>query len=621
MDPKKQDVKADPHSTSIFTRLMSMFGLTYHPVSAERMHEGDAGWAQEQEARQEWFNKQFNMSNDRKERHKIYKEMDTFPLVQSMLDVYAEEATQPDFDRGRRVWIEGPTHMIDAADECLRNVSADDEVTWITRRVCKYGDAFQRLIYTAGSGVIGWKASASDKVFRVDDSFGRLVGFREDGKKFRQKDRQVSWPWDYVHFRLQGAREQGERESGLHGTSLLDSVFRPWRQMVLVEDSLLLFRLQRAPDRNVFYIDVGNLEEHEAMDYVNEWRKAMRKHEFIDPASSRYKKEFNPLLPVEDIFLPMRGNTTSRIESLSGSPNVEAIYDLEHYVRSFFGAARIPKAYMGYEGEINAKATLQQQDVRFARTCKRVQRVSIYGLRQLLDIHFKLLQVDDATIKKYDFETKENDYKVMMSPIAYLDEWERLELVQLRYQVVEGMSRLAMDLQLNPRAWALYILKTYAKIPEDLIGKLIQKTAQSPAQPGMAAPPGGGAPAPFEWVEHIVEDKRTGKKDLVYRAEFRPEIIENMDPKEGYYDLSMKEERLIAEAVHRSPMLRKVIGDWAEYAQEELAFTQQSDTTLWPPTRGGVAVDLEADTPDVKELHEDLENLRASAGAGRSKED
>lgn len=613
MDPNNREVKADPHSSSVFTRMMSMFGLTYHPVSAERAQDGDQRAAMEQAAMQKWWSDQFTLSNDRKERHKIYKEMDTFPLVQSMLDVYAEEATQPDFDRGRRIWVEGASHMQTAADECLRNVSADDEIPWVLRRTCKYGDAYQRLIYSTGKGVIGWKASPSDKVFRVDDAFGRLVGFREDGKKFRQLQRNVSWPWDYVHFRLQGAREQGDNESGLHGTSMLDAVFRPWRSMTLVEDSLLLFRLHRAPDRNVFYIDVGNLEEHEAMDYVNEWRKAMKKHEFVDPASSQYKKAFNPLLPIEDIFLPMRGNTTSRIESLSGSPDVQAVYDLEHYVRSYFGAARIPKAYMGFEGEINSKATLQQQDVRFARTCKRVQRVGVYGIRQLLDIHFQLLRVNEETMTRYDFNRKENDYKVMMSPIAYLDEWERLELVQLRYQIVESMSRLAMDLQLNPRAWALYILKTYAKIPEDLIGKLIKRTTQAPGQPGMAAPPGGGAPAPFEWVEHLVEDKVTGKKELVYRAEFRPEIIETMDPKEGYYELNPREERLLAEAVHNSPMLRKVIGDIAEYAQDDLAFAQQSDPTLWPPTSSGAAVDLENDTEDARQLREDLDKLRQKA--------
>ena len=287
-------------------------------------------------------------------------------LVSGILDVYAEESTQRDYDRGRSVWIESKSNgIVKAGEECLRNVGMEDRVAYITRRMGKLGDAFQRLIYQTGKGVLAWRQAPATKVHRVEDKFARLTGFREDGQKYRGKKRTTSWPWDYIHFRLLGKYE----EAG-YGTSLLESMFRPWRQMTLAEDSVLMYRMRRAPDRNLVLVDVGNMEEHEAIQYLNSWRKRFRKWEFVDPASPNYKKQYNPLTPTEDVFVAMRRDNTTRIESLSGAGNMGELYDLEHFRNKFFGSAKVPKAYFGFEGDINAKATLLQQDVRFARSCK-----------------------------------------------------------------------------------------------------------------------------------------------------------------------------------------------------------------------------------------------------------
>jgi hypothetical protein len=571
------------------------------------------------EQSQEWYTNYLSIARDRKERYRIFSEMDTFGLVSAILDVYAEEATQRDYDRGVSVWIESKSKaMITAGNECLRNTQMEDRVQFITRRTGKLGDAFQRLIYQTGKGVLGWKVASSSKVHRLEDKYGRLIGFREDGQKYRQKKRKVSWPWDYVHFRLLGKYE----EAG-YGTAILDALFRPWRQLTLAEDSVLMYRMRRAPDRNLVMVDVGNMEEHDAVSYLNSWRKRFRKLEFIDPSSPNYKKQYNPLTPLEDVFVAMRPNNNTRIETLSGAGNMGELYDLEHFRDKFFGTAKVPKAYFGFEGEINAKATLVQQDVRFARSAKRLQRSTIYGIRQTLEIHYTLLPTEpnDDT---YDFHQPDKEFLVQMSPISYLDEWERLELVQLRYQIVESMSRLAADMQLDPKVWAIYILLNYAKLPEDLVLKLISKT---PVEPAAAAAGGGGEG--FGGMENL--SPRVRGTLLAMNPDARNAIMEDMTPT-GFTSVSPNEQLEIAKMMHRSPELRKVVGDLAYYYEDEVneaadeadakdaqvsmlvrrAF-QQTDPSILPPVVAGKL--LEDDYEDDKEaklLKEDMAALKVA---------
>ena len=598
-----QDPRAmgNPHEVPWYWRLINLFQRQSHPLSAEDVTD-DA----QTQAIQKWWEQKLSLSSNRKERYRVYDEMDQFGLVQTVLDVYAEESTQQDYDRRQAVWIESKnSKMIERGEECLKNVQVEDRITAIARFMCKYGDEFRRLIYQTKKGVLAWKHTKAKTMHRLEDKYSRLIGFRQDGKKFRMKKRDISWPWDYVHFRL-----LGKDDDDVYGTSILDGLFRSWRQMALTEDSILMYRLRRSPDRNMVFIDIGNMEEHDAMDYVNRWRKAFRKFEFIDPASPQYAKQFNPLHPLEDIFFPKRGaEDNTSVEQLTGAGNVGEVYDLEHFRNAFFGSAKVPKAYGGYEGEINAKATLMQQDVRFARSCKRVQKALIYGLRQLLDIHFTLLP-ENENDETYDFTQKENAYIVQMAPIAYLDEWERLELVQLRYQIVEAMSRLAMDMQLDPKVWAAYVLLNYAKLPEDLVMKLMSKTPSKP-QAG-----GGGGGFGFEGLD--LSKPPVGvriQQDAWQRLDedTRRSIVQPIGT-EGFYQIDPKEKIAIARLIHESAPLRKVVGDLAEYHEDDMLVEQakrQTDPSLLPPVSNGIVIEDDYDDDkEAKALQEDMNLLK-----------
>lgn len=590
--------KARPHSRGWFFDLFSYFQRTEHPLSAEDIfdQQGDLDLPDHDRSLEDFL----KLTADRQKRLTLFDEMDSFGLVESILDLYAEESTQPDYEKQKRVWIESQNKaMVEQGDRCLHNVQVEDRIVQIARRMCKYGDEFRRMVYEAGKGVLGWRSTKPAGVRRLEDKFARLIGFAEEQKKYRGAKRNVSWPWDYVHFRL-----MGKSDDDLYGTSLLEAMFRPWRQLALTEDSMLMYRLRRMPDRNAIFVNVGNMEPVEAMKWVNTYRKKFRKHEFVDPASPAYKKQYNPLTPLEDVFLPVREGDEIRVETLAGGGNIGEIYDLEYFRDAFFGTARVPKAYLGFEGDINAKATLIQQDVRFARTCKRVRHSLIYGLRQLLDIHFILSAEPGSEANKWDPTKKENAYTVMMSPISYLDEFERLELMQLRYQIVETMSRLASDMQLDARVWATYILLNFAKLPEDLVLKLINKT------------PDAVSAANFE-------ASLTPKGRAAFRKLDEDQREQILDPKgrqrEGYYELSEGEATKISEAIHASPGLRKVIGDIAFYFQGASGndliaeWEQQVDPSVVPPKLpDGATLESDDDNDsDAKQLKEDLEKMAA----------
>ena len=585
------EMLANPHSEGFFYRLMRLFGLTSHPVTMDRDEIGeDEGGAKD------WWKNYFLLTRDRRERYRIFDEMDSFGLVSSVLDLYAEEVTQADYDKQRAIWIESTNpDMIRSGDECLRNLRMEDVISSIVRETCKYGDSMRRMIYETGKGVLGWIHVEPHRVDRIEDKYSRLIGFRESSKKYRQKQRNTSWPWDYSHFRL-----LGKDEFSKYGTSILEAMFRPWRQLILGEDALLIYRLRRAPDRNMIFVDVGDMEEHEAIQYVNAWRKRFRKHEFIDPSSAEYKKQYNPLTPIEDIFMPIRGDEgRSRVENMSGSGNMGDVYDIDHFRNVFFGTARVPKAVLGFEGEINAKATLMQQDVRFARTGKRIRRMAIYGVRGALDTHFTLMSTEKHK-GKFDPFTKGNEYLVQMSPISYLDEFERLELMQLRFQIVEAMSALGQTMQIDPKIWATYILTDFAKLPDDMVAKLVAKTGQ--------APPGGGA------------ESLTQRQRLKVLQEFGPDMLKQITENigtEGYYELSKEERRSMAEAIHNSPTLRKVVADIAEYYEDDL-IDEASMRRQIDPSLGNIIVlgkpiqDDYEDDEAAKELKEDLEEQQAT---------
>jgi hypothetical protein len=153
--------------------------------------------------------------------------------------------------------------------------------------------------------------------------------------------------WQVTHFRLLG------NDAFLpYGSSVLEGARRIWRQLILIEDAMLVYRVIRAPERRVFYIDVGNVPPEEISNYLEQAQSSLKRNEVVDKSTGRVDLRFNPMAVDQDYFLPVRGGESgTKIDTLAGGQNTAAIEDVQYIQKKLFAALKIPKAYLGYDEE------------------------------------------------------------------------------------------------------------------------------------------------------------------------------------------------------------------------------------------------------------------------------
>lgn len=389
-----------------------------------------------------WYNAQLQFELNRRSIYHLVEEMDNFDLVSSALDIYSEEATQTDEEVGRAVWIE-----CDDADikrelmELFDRIGMEDRVFGLCRSMCKYGDDFEQIIASTSKGVVTLEFIQPQRLTRIEDRFGRLKGFApgvhtdfEIRDPEKVKKLRISKPWDFIHWRIQSSRREMK-----HGETVLMAVRRVWRQLKIIEDSLVLYRLNRATDKDIYYIDVGNQTPDQQWQTVHRFRRELRKKFYVNTTTGQMRQQYNPRTADEDLYIPIPKDSNTKVERLSGANPQGDIYDVDHFRNKFFAAIRIPKAFMGYEEDVNAKATLVSQDIRFARGIKRIQRAFKHGTTQLCKVHLALRGHEVVGDDGKDLIK----FKVKMAPINYLDEMARAELFTLKHEITMKMLELA----------------------------------------------------------------------------------------------------------------------------------------------------------------------------------
>lgn len=448
----------------------------------------------------DWYTRQMRMSTDRLGMYREYGEMDFFDLISDALDIYSEDATQFDNSQKSTVWAEADDDKVrDLLNDMLEEIRIEEIVPGLVRSVAKFGDHFEQILYNKEVGVFALNYLPPEYCVAVPDEQGRVKGYNVGANaaamsgtqgvsaqaitglgKDDQKDKEeipMLQPWDILHLKI-----SGNRIDNIYGDSILRSLRRIWKQLKIMEDSVVMYRINRSPDRLVFYLDVGaNAGPIEAQRALNLWRTWFKKRQYYDPATGEYRAEYNPMALDEDLFVPTTEGSATRIDKMAGSGSIGEVIDLEYFRDRVFAGLRIPKAYMGFEGDINAKATLAQQDIRYARTIKRIQRAVITGLTRLCQIHL--------AIKLPPEEAEKAKFKVMMSPVSYLDELQKAELWNLKMDMSQRLAEVGLNvMQLERVAWLTYILSEFVGLPDKFIKQLITMPA-----PGMETPGGGGS--------------------------------------------------------------------------------------------------------------------------------
>jgi len=339
-----------------------------------------------------------------------YELMEQTAEIAASLDIYADESTTLDV-HDNMIEVTCDDERI---QEILENLFYDiiniKMHLWNTiRGMCKYGDYFWLLNIDELHGVIGFQTVDPTLIEReegFDEKNPNAIKFNFLGVKqssyniplHRQTD--AIQNWQIAHFRL-----TGDHKYLPYGRSILEPVRKTWKQLILLEDAMLVYRITRAPERRVFKIDVGSLPPHQIPDYIKKVKADLKKHPVVDPSTGNVDLKFNVMALDEDYFIPVRGDrTTTAIETLPGAQNLGDIEDVEYMQKKLFTGLKIPKAYLANEQDLGAKATLSQEDVRFSRTIGRVQEAVQAELTKIAIVHLYILGFTDESLVNFQIQ-------------------------------------------------------------------------------------------------------------------------------------------------------------------------------------------------------------------------
>jgi len=229
---------------------------------------------------------------------------------------------------------------------------------------------------------------------RATSGFGAAQASNADTKSltFTWKNKQLDFnSWEIAHFRL-----LGDDRKLPYGTAMTEKARRIWKQLVLAEDAMLVYRTSRAPERRVFKVYVGNMDDADVYPYVQRFAQQFKKDQIADPKTGNVDMRFNQMAVDQDFFIPVRDPAApTPIDTLAGAQNLSEIADIEYIQKKLLTALRIPKAFLGFEEPVGDGKNLSLQDIRFARTINRIQKCMISELNKIAIIHLFLLGFED----------------------------------------------------------------------------------------------------------------------------------------------------------------------------------------------------------------------------------
>jgi len=327
-----------------------------------------------------------------------FEGMEFFPEIAAALDIFMEESSTPNGE-GRILNIFSESNRVRRMlqDLFFNRLDIHTNLPMWIRNTCKYGDNFLYLTIDSEDGIQGVKQLPNIEISRKEnDGFGENAGTSEDDKfnpvKFvwGQKDMEFN-AWQVAHFRL-----LGDDRRLPYGTSILEKARRIWKQLLLSEDAMLIYRVTRAPERRIFKIYVGNIDEKDVPAYVNKIADNFKRSPVIDQQTGQIDTRYNQMAQDQDYFIPVRDpNAPSPIDTLPGATNLSEIADIQFLQKKLFTALRVPKAFLNFEEVTGEGKNLALQDIRFSRTINRVQQAIIQELNKIAIIHLYVLGLED----------------------------------------------------------------------------------------------------------------------------------------------------------------------------------------------------------------------------------
>ena len=390
-----------------------------------------------------------------------YDAMDMDAICASALDIVSDESTLKN-DMGEVLSIKSADEDI---QKILYNLFYDvlniefNLWPWI-RNMCKYGDFFLKLEIAEKFGVYNVIPYTAFHIERIE---GR-IGYDTDEQKmnnpsevkFRFEPDGVSTStygyynvpnsgdqassiifdnYEMAHFRL-----LSDMNFLPYGRSYLEPARKLYKQYTLMEDAMLIHRIVRAPEKRIFYMNVGAIPPNEVDAFMEKTLSKLKRTPFVDEQTGEYNLKYNMQNILEDFYIPVRGNDqATKIENLNGL-QWDGIQDVEYLRDKLFAALKVPKQFMGYDENADGKATLAAQDIRFARTIERIQRIVVSELYKIALVHLYTQGYRDEQLGNFELS--------LTNPSIIYDQ-ERIALMKEKVDLAAQMT----ETKLLPTDW------------------------------------------------------------------------------------------------------------------------------------------------------------------------
>ena len=391
------------------------------------------------------YQSSFNYSTLRPQLYSEYDSMDTDAIIASALDIIADECTLKN-DMGEVLQIKSSDEDV---QKILYNLFYDvlnvefNLWPWI-RNMCKYGDFFLKMEISEKYGVynvIPYNAFHIERQDGYDPKRPADVRFRfsPDGVTNPSATGYYNVPgtsqdtknaiyfdnYEIAHFRL-----LSDTNFLPYGRSYLEPARKLFKQYTMMEDAMLIHRIVRAPEKRIFYINVGNIAPAEVENFMQKTISKMKRTPYIDQSTGDYNLKYNMQNLLEDFYIPVRGNDqATKIDNLGGL-QYDGIQDVEYLRDKLFAALKVPKAFMGYEKDLTGKATLAAEDIRFARTIERIQRIILSELQKIALVHLYTQGYRDESMVNFELN--------LTTPSIIYDQ-ERVALMKEKVELASQM--------------------------------------------------------------------------------------------------------------------------------------------------------------------------------------
>jgi len=369
---------------------------------------------------------------------KDYESMDSDPIISSALDIYSDESTMKG-EYGQVVEVKSDNDNI---KEILNNLFYDimniefNLWPWV-RNMVKYGDFFLHLDINEKYGITNVVPLSPYEVVRAEGEDPENPYYT----KFYLESIEGAHPYfgqkssgtgkiEFENFQIAHFRLANDSNFLPYGKSMVESTRKIWKQLTLMEDAMLIHRIMRAPSKRVFKIDIGNIPPNEVDNYMQRIINKMKKTPFMDEQTGEYNLKYNMQNLTEDFFMPVRGGDSGTDISELGGIDYDSTEDIEYLKNKLLASLRVPKAFLGFDENVGGKATLAAEDVRFARTIERIQRIIVSELTKIAVVHLYSQGYTDEDLVNFELE--------LASP-STMYEQEKIELFGQKVNLARDM--------------------------------------------------------------------------------------------------------------------------------------------------------------------------------------